>query len=210
MRKTGLGRAYVRKWVYLSELRTRNRMAPRPGMPDLHRVHLQRRWARAVRAAVSSWPKSKRSGTSGATPGWPGCWRRGVIRCPPGETRQPGPTRATTVRHRRPWCAFGTSHPRLPPQLLSQPRGLRSERQAATVDVLKQQYPGFTRMRRLVLSFRAILRHGEVATLRRWMRRARASNIHALQRFVRTLRQDLGARGRGRGATGPWKATSID
>jgi hypothetical protein len=48
-------------------------------------------------------------------------------------------------------------------------------------------------MRRLVLSFRAILRQGKVATLRRWMRRARASNIHALQRFVRTLRQDLGA-----------------
>ena len=83
--------------------------------------------------------------------------------------------------------------PRIAAALLGQPRPLLSDRQAAAVDVLKQQCPGFTRMRRLVLSFRAILRHGKVATLRRWMRRALASNIHALQRFVRTLRQDLGA-----------------
>jgi hypothetical protein len=33
--------------------------------------------------------------------------------------------------------------------LLSQPRALLSERQAPTVDVLKQQCPGFTQMRRL-------------------------------------------------------------
>ena len=34
---------------------------------------------------------------------------------------------------------------------------------------------------------------GKVATLHRWLTRAHATNIHALQRFVRTLRQDLGA-----------------
>ena len=40
MRKTGLGRV----GVYLSELPTRNRMAPRPGMPDFYRADLQRQW----------------------------------------------------------------------------------------------------------------------------------------------------------------------
>jgi Transposase len=94
------------------------------------------------------------------------------------------PIPAVPVRHISPQIAAA---------LLSQPRPLLSERQAETVDVLEQQCPGFTLMRRLVLSFRAILRHGKVATLRRWMMRAHASNIHALQRFVRKLRQDLGA-----------------
>jgi hypothetical protein len=45
MRQTGLGRAFVRKWVHLTELPIRNRMAPRPGMPAFYREYLQRRWA---------------------------------------------------------------------------------------------------------------------------------------------------------------------
>jgi transposase len=48
-------------------------------------------------------------------------------------------------------------------------------------------------MRRLVLSFRTILRVGTVPTLHRWLDRAQATEIHALHRFVRTVRQDLGA-----------------
>jgi transposase len=32
-----------------------------------------------------------------------------------------------------------------------------------------------------------------VPTLHRWLDRAQATEIHALQRFVRTVRQDLGA-----------------
>ena len=45
MRETGLGRAYVRRWVYLSELPTRNRMAPRAGMAEFYRDYLRGRWA---------------------------------------------------------------------------------------------------------------------------------------------------------------------
>ncbi len=83
--------------------------------------------------------------------------------------------------------------PQIAAALLGQPRALLSERQAQTVDVLKQQCPGFTTMRRLVLSFRTILRVGKVATLHRWMDRAAATDIYAVQRFVRTLRRDLSA-----------------
>jgi hypothetical protein len=50
-----------------------------------------------------------------------------------------------------------------------------------------------SRGRRFVLSFRTILRVGTVTTLYRWLTRATATNIYALQRFVRTLRQNLGA-----------------
>ena len=57
----------------------------------------------------------------------------------------------------------------------------------------KQQCPGFAQMRELVLGFRTILRLGKLATLQRWMQRALKTGIHALQRFVRTLKQDLSA-----------------
>lgn len=48
-------------------------------------------------------------------------------------------------------------------------------------------------MRGLVLSFRTILPVGTVATLHDWLARAAATDILPLQRFVRTLQQDLGA-----------------
>ena len=48
-------------------------------------------------------------------------------------------------------------------------------------------------MRQLVLGFRTILRVGKLTTLHRWMERARNTGIHALVRFVRTLKQDLRA-----------------
>jgi transposase len=83
--------------------------------------------------------------------------------------------------------------PQIAAALLSQPRCLLSARQAQTVDALKEQCPGFTTMRRLVLSFRTILRVGKVATLHRWLARVHATNIHGLQRFVRTVRQDVHA-----------------
>jgi transposase len=45
----------------------------------------------------------------------------------------------------------------------------------------------------LVFGFRAILRGGKVTTLHRWMEEARKTGIHSLDRFVRTLKQDLSA-----------------
>jgi len=48
-------------------------------------------------------------------------------------------------------------------------------------------------MRKLVFSFRAILRGGKATTLHRWMEAARKTGIHSLVRFVRTLKQDLSA-----------------
>jgi transposase len=48
-------------------------------------------------------------------------------------------------------------------------------------------------MRELVLGFRTILRVGKLATLQNWMERAQKTGIHALDRFVRTSKQDLRA-----------------
>jgi transposase len=73
---------------------------------------------------------------------------------------------------------------------LSKVRAELTSQQARIVDTLKRQCPGFAVMRKLVFSFRAILRGGKVATLHRWMEEARKTGIHSLVRFARTLKQD--------------------
>src|SRR5580704_17311477 len=53
--------------------------------------------------------------------------------------------------------------------------------------------PDFARMRSLVMSFRGILQSGKAATLARWMKKAVASGIYGMKRFVRKLNHDLAA-----------------
>jgi hypothetical protein len=114
--------------------------------------------------------------------------------------REPAPRCETPIDHAAldgvapiPCVPVRHVSPQIAAALLSQPRPLLSAHNAETVDTLKHQCPGFTVMRRLVMSFRTILRHGTVATLHHWLTRAQATDIHALQRFVRTLRLDLSA-----------------
>ncbi|MGC2657378.1 MAG: transposase [Bryobacteraceae bacterium] len=45
-------------------------------------------------------------------------------------------------------------------------------------------------MRHLILSFRSILRHGTVSSLRRWIEKAEAAGIAAICRFARQLNKD--------------------
>ena len=77
--------------------------------------------------------------------------------------------------------------------LLTKPRPLLTEWQAAKVDALKNACPDFARMRSLVMSFRGILQSGKAATLAHWMKKAVASGIYGMKRFVRKLNHDLAA-----------------
>jgi hypothetical protein len=72
-------------------------------------------------------------------------------------------------------------------------RSQMNAEQANTVDALKKACPGYVVMRSLVMSFRTILRTGKIKTLRAWMKKADASGIYRMQRFVRTLKQDQSA-----------------
>ena len=76
---------------------------------------------------------------------------------------------------------------------LSKPRPLLTGWQAAKVEALKKTRPDFARMRTLVMSFRGILQAGKVASLARWMKKASASGIYGMKRFVRKLSHDLAA-----------------
>jgi transposase len=72
--------------------------------------------------------------------------------------------------------------------LCVKPRGQMTARQAANVDALKAASAEFTTMR-----VRGLLRGGTAERLDAWLTDARASGIYAMQRFAKTIRQDLAA-----------------
>ncbi|MEO7272538.1 MAG: transposase [Vicinamibacterales bacterium] len=193
MRETGIGRASVHKWVRLRDLPTRNQMAPRPGMPEAFRDYLLHRWTEGCHSGRLLMAEIEARGYVGSYAGLAKLlapWRTPARIDAETPIEHPTPTEcgvlipSVPVRHVSPQIAAA---------LLGQPRALLTERQAQIVDVLKDRCPGFTAMRRVVRSFRTVLRVGTVPTLHRWLDRAQSTGIHALQRFVRTLRQDLGA-----------------
>jgi transposase len=77
--------------------------------------------------------------------------------------------------------------------LCVKPRGQMTARQVANVNALKAASAEFTAMRRLAMHFRGLLRGGTPEGLDAWLIDARASGIYAMQRFARTIRQDLEA-----------------
>ena len=191
-RQLGLCRRRIDKWIQLDELLERNRMQPRPGMPESFRDYLRQRWEAGCRHGRTLFAEIRKLGYGGCYSGlakFLSPWRQ-----PKAETRRavctfPGApqleaTTLTASRQLSPQVAAGLLA-RMPAELTS--------RQAQIVDTLKRQCPGFAVMRKLVFGFRAILRGGKVTTLHRWMEQARKTGIHSLVRFVRTLKQDLSA-----------------
>ncbi|SDR59198.1 Transposase [Rhizobiales bacterium GAS113] len=77
--------------------------------------------------------------------------------------------------------------------LCVKPRGQMTPRQILNVDALKAASPEFATMRQLAMRFRGLLRGGSLEKLDVWLRDAHLSSIYAIRRFVRTLRQDIGA-----------------
>ena len=61
------------------------------------------------------------------------------------------------------------------------------------MEALKKACPDFAGMRSLVMSFGGILQSGKAVTLARWMKKAVASGIYGMKRFVRKLNHDLAA-----------------
>ncbi len=71
------------------------------------------------------------------------------------------------------------------------PRGLLTTGQAAKVAALKNASLEFVTMRGLAMRFRGILRSKNAKRLDGWLNDAQRSCIYAMQRFARTLRQDI-------------------
>ena len=191
-RQLGLCRRRIDKWIQLDELPERSRMQPRPGMPESFRDYLRQSWEAGCRHGRTLFAEIR---------------KLGYIGCYSGLAKFLSPWRQPRAETRRAISAFpdalqlqvttSTGSRQLSPQvavaLLGKIRAELTSKQAQIVDTLKRQCPGFAVMRKLVLSFRAILRGGKVTTLHRWMEEARKTGIHSLVRFVRSLKQDLSA-----------------
>ena len=186
--RLGVNRRRLHKWVRLEELPERSRRQPRPGMAESFRDYLHQRWEQGCRHGRTLLAEIRQLGYRGGhsqlakllSP-----WRQPTVESHPKSTEQ-----AVNKPIHVPGRAIS---PQVAAALLSKLPAELNPQQADVVATLKQQCPGFAVMRKLVMSFRSILRVGKVSTLRHWMKQALNTGIHALVRFVRTLKQDIEA-----------------
>ena len=188
-RQLGINRRRIDKWVQLAELPERSRMQPRPGMAESFRDYLRQRWEAGCRHGRTLFAEIRELGYVGGFSSLAQLlspWRQPPKEAMPvlPEARHADETTSPAARQISPQVAAA---------LLSKLRADLTPQQEEIVDTLKQQCPSFAVMRELVSGFRTILRVGKVATLYGWMERARKTGIPALERFVRTLKQDLSA-----------------
>jgi transposase len=191
-RKLGLGRRRVERWVRRIDVPDRNAMASTPSSPAYFGVLLERRWAEGITKVRHLFEEIRRRGYTGSfshLARFLAPWRSGAPSADDDEQEALAPVRLRTLD---PMTGRAIS-PLTAAALCVKPRGQMTARQAASVDALKAGSAEFTIMRRLAMQFRGLLRSGTAERLDAWLRDARASGIYAMQRFAKTIRQDLEA-----------------
>ena len=196
-RKLGLGRRRVERWVRRIDLPDLNTMASKPCTPAYFGALLARRWAEGITKVRHLFAEIRHRGYTGSyshLARFLAPWRS----CEPSfdgdeqvraEQEEPAPVRVRTLD---PMTGRAIS-PLTAAALCVKPRGQMTARQVANVDALKAASAEFTAMRHLAIRFRGLLRGGTPERLDAWLIDARASGIYAMQRFARTIRQDLEA-----------------
>lgn len=191
----GINRRRIDKWLRLDTLPERNRMQPRPGMAESFHDYLRQRWEAGCRHGRTLLAEIRELGYIGSfttLAKFLSPWRQPPVVAATVLPEAPPLEETTEIKEAAVPAARQIS-PQVAAVLLTKLRADLTPRQGEIVDTLKEQCPGFAVMRELVLSFGAILRRGKLDTLHRWMERAQKTGIHALQRFVRTLKQDVRA-----------------
>ncbi len=196
VRETRISRKRVTAWVSLVELPERNQMEPNPRTPAFYREYLAKRWAEGFR-------HGRRLLKEIQALGYTGCfsylarflarWRTTPTTPVTSATTMPPANVAPPVPATHSLLICRQISPLVAAALLGKLRPQMTAEQENTVDALKRACPGYRVMRSLVMSFRTILRTGKIKTLRAWMKKADASGIYRMQRFVRTLKQDQSA-----------------
>jgi transposase len=187
----GLNRRRIDRWLRLETLPERNRMEPRPGMVGSFRDYLQQRWEAGCRHGRTLFAEIRELGYVGAfspLAQFLSPWRQPPPVDATTELAEAAPQQETPIAP-----AARQISPQVAAALLAKFRTDLTPPQEEIVDTFKQQCPDFAVMRELVLSFRSVFRLGTLAALHSWMKRAQSTGIHAMTRFVRTLKQDLGA-----------------
>jgi len=180
VKATGISRGRVDKWLRLSECPPQGKMAPRPGMAESFREELRKRWDQGCQNGRQLFEEMQQRGYIGSYDG--------ILRLlAEWRTEKMDLVQPAAPMPKVP--ALRDVSPQEAAALLSKPKAMLNERQSKIVEVLKRT-PDFAAMRHLVLSFRSILRHGKLSSLERWARRAKATGIASMSRFVRQLKKD--------------------
>ena len=191
-RKLGLGRRRVERWVRRIDVPDHNTMASTPSSPAYFGVLLERRWAEGITKVRHLFEEIRRRGYTGSfshLARFLAPWRSGAPSLDDDEQEALAPVRMRTLD-----AMTGRAiSPLTAAALCVKPCGQMTARQAASVDALKAGSAEFTTMRRLAMQFRGVLRSGTTERLDAWLTDARASGIYAMQRFAKTIRQDLEA-----------------
>ena len=74
----GLCRRRIDKWIQLDELSERNRMQPRPGMPESFQDYLRQRWEAGCRDGRTLFAEIRKHGYVGCYSGLAKFLRRGA------------------------------------------------------------------------------------------------------------------------------------
>ena len=166
--------------------------ASTPSSPAYFGVLLERRWAEGITKVRHLFEEIRRRGYIGSfshLARFLAPWRSAAPSVDDDEQEALAPVRVRTLD---PMTGRAIS-PLTAAALCVKPRGQMTDRQAASVDRLKAGSAEFTTMRRLAMQFRGLLRSGTAERLDAWLTDARASGIYAMQRFAKTIRQDLEA-----------------
>jgi transposase len=191
-RKLGLGRRRVERWVRRIDVPDPNTMASTPSSPVYFGVLLERCWAEGITKVRHLFEEIRRRGYTGSfshLARFLAPWRSGAPSLDDDEQEALASVRVRTLD---PMTGRAIS-PLTAAALCVKPRGQMTARQVASVDALKAGSAEFTTMRRLAMQFRGLLRSGTAERLDAWLTDARASGIYAMQRFAKTIRQDLEA-----------------
>jgi transposase len=196
-RKLGLGPRRVHRWVCRIDFPERNVMAPKPSTPAYFGTFLAASWAQGTTKVRHLFSDIRRRGYTGSfshLARFVSPWRQ-ISPMKDGVTQHSSDDDASAsprLRALDPMTGRQIS-PLTAAALCMKPRGQMTERQLASVDVLKEASSEFCTMRHLAMRLRGLLRGGTAEALDKWLTDARSSNIHGMRRFARTVRQDMAA-----------------
>jgi transposase len=188
--ETGAGWLTVTKWVQSGCLQERHPMPLKPSSPSYFQEFLSRQWEAGNRLGRHLFHDIKHRGYTGSYSHLERLlakWRRPTHGK---ETKPEFPSEETKAID--PATGWQIS-PIVAGFLCVKPRGMLTPPQAVKVAALKQASPSFVVMRQLAMRFRGILRGNDADKLSQWLDDAQRSGIASMQRFARTLRQDLDA-----------------
>jgi hypothetical protein len=191
-RELGLGLRRVESWVRRIDLPDLNTMESKPSTPAYFGALLARLWAEGITKVRHLLAEIRNRGYTGSfshLARFLAPWRR---RRPAPDAAEQEEIAPVLVRTIDPMTGRVIS-PLTAAALCVKPRGQMTARQVANVDALKAASAEFTAMRRLAMRFQGQLRGGTLEGLDAWLIDARSSGIYAMQRFAKTIRQDLEA-----------------